>query len=79
MFFDNGHEVPIATFAAGARVTIHATRNSLAGSDLQLKAAKESFRKLREGFAGKESLFRPALDHLESRDTVGVAHWCDKR
>ncbi len=28
-------------------------------------------------FAQKESLFRPALDHLESRDIVGVAHWCD--
>jgi hypothetical protein len=28
-------------------------------------------------FKGKESLFRPALDHLESHDTVGVAHWCD--
>jgi hypothetical protein len=28
-------------------------------------------------FVGKESLFRPALDHLDNRDTVGVAHWCD--
>jgi hypothetical protein len=28
-------------------------------------------------FGGKESYFRPALDHLEKHDTVGVAHWCD--
>jgi hypothetical protein len=26
---------------------------------------------------GKESLFPPAPDHLDNRDTVGVAHWCD--
>ena len=28
-------------------------------------------------FLGQESLFRPALDHLENYDNVGVAHWCD--
>ena len=28
-------------------------------------------------FFGQESLFRPALDHLEPHDMVGVAHWCD--
>src|SRR3974390_3685549 len=28
-------------------------------------------------FLGKGSLFRPALNHLDSHDTVGVAHWCD--
>jgi len=26
---------------------------------------------------GKEALFRPALDHLDEQDMVGVAHWCD--
>ena len=28
-------------------------------------------------FLGKTALFRPALSHLDKRDTVGVAHWCD--
>ena len=28
-------------------------------------------------FLGQESLFRPALNHLETHDSVGVAHWCD--
>jgi hypothetical protein len=28
-------------------------------------------------FVGQESLFRPALNHLETNDRVGVAHWCD--
>jgi hypothetical protein len=28
-------------------------------------------------FLGKTALFRPALDHLDKHDTVGVAHWCD--
>jgi len=28
-------------------------------------------------FLGQESLFRPALEHLEKNDRVGVAHWCD--
>ena len=27
--------------------------------------------------AGKSSLLRPALDNLDSDDTIGVAHWCD--
>jgi hypothetical protein len=28
-------------------------------------------------FHGQESLFRPALAHLQTHDSVGVAHWCD--
>lgn len=28
-------------------------------------------------FLGQESLFRPALDRLQTNDRVGVAHWCD--
>lgn len=28
-------------------------------------------------FVGNEALFRPAFDHLDKRDAVGVAHWCD--
>src|ERR1700693_3619393 len=29
-------------------------------------------------YAGKEALFRPALEHLDKHDMVGVVHWCDK-
>ena len=28
-------------------------------------------------YVGNEAMFRPAFDHLDKRDTVGVAHWCD--
>jgi hypothetical protein len=72
--FDNGHEVTIGTFDAGA---LHDTRPVAIwlvvicneGGLPEFGASAE--------FAGKESLFRPALDHLENHDTVGVAHWCD--
>jgi hypothetical protein len=69
---DEGHEVPIASFEAGARfdtrpvilwlVVICNERGRIGGSSQ---------------FVGKETLFRPALDHLDKLDTVGVAHWCD--
>jgi hypothetical protein len=72
--FDDGHEVSIATFAAGARydtrpVTVWLVVICNEGRRREFEASG--------GFAGKESLFRPALDHLEDRDTVGVVHWCD--
>src|SRR5271163_1421475 len=70
--FDEGHEVPIVSFEAGARfdtrpvilwlVVICNERGKTAGSSQ---------------FAGKEALFRPALGRLDKLDTVGVAHWCD--
>ena len=70
--FDNRHEVQIATFDAGARydtrpvtlwLVVICNESGIVGASAE--------------FAGKESLFRPALDQLESHDTVGVAHWCD--
>src|SRR6266550_1428349 len=69
---DNGKEIPIASFDAGARydtrpVVIWLTVICNEGG--KIGGSRE--------FAGKESLFRPALDHLDKRDTVGVAHWCD--
>ena len=72
--FDNGHEVPIATFDAGARLDTRPVALWLVvicneGGLPTFGASAE--------FAGKESLFRPALDRLEEHDTVGVAHWCD--
>ena len=71
--FDNRQEIPISTFDAaryGARsVTLWLVVICNEGGLGKFWASAE--------FAGKESLFRPALDHLESHDTVGVAHWCD--
>jgi hypothetical protein len=70
--WDNRHEVSIASFDAGASyntrpiilwlVVICNEGGKIGGS--------------RE-FVGKEAYFRPALDHLDKHDTVGVAHWCD--
>jgi hypothetical protein len=72
--FDNRREVPISTFDAGARydtrpVTLWLVVICNEGGQGPFWASAE--------FKGKESLFRPALDHLESHDTVGIAHWCD--
>jgi hypothetical protein len=70
--FDNGREVSIVSFEAGARfdtrpviiwlAVICNERGKIAGSSQ---------------FVGKEALFRPALNHLDKSDIVGVAHWCD--
>ena len=70
--FDNRQEVRIATFDAGAQYDTRAitvwlvvicNEGGIVGASAE--------------FMGKESLFRPALDHLQSHNTVGVAHWCD--
>jgi len=72
--FDNRHEVRIDTFDAGAQydtrpitlwLVVICNENGLP----KLGASAE--------FLGQESLFRPALEHLENNDRVGVAHWCD--
>ncbi len=67
---DDGHEVRIATFDFGADtrpialwLVVICNEGGLVGASAE--------------FAGKEPLFRSALDHLEKHDTVGVAHWCD--
>jgi hypothetical protein len=70
--FDNRHEVRIATLDSGARydtrpitlwLVVICNEGGIIGASAE--------------FAGRESLFRSALDHLENHDTVGVAHWCD--
>ena len=68
--FDNRHEVRIATFDAGADMRPIALWLVVICNEGGIVGASAEF-------AGKESLFRPALDHLEKHDTVGVAHWCD--
>ena len=72
--FDNRHEVRISTFDAGARYDTRPTTLWLIvicnESGLPKFGASAEF-------LGQESLFRPALDHLETHDRIGVAHWCD--
>jgi hypothetical protein len=72
--FDNRREVQISTFDAGARydtrpITVWLVVICNESGLPQFGASAE--------FLGQESLFRPALNHLEPHDMVGVAHWCD--
>jgi len=72
--FDNRHVVRVVTFDAGGHydtrpVTLWLLVLCNEGGKSEFEASG--------GFAGKESLFRIALDHLENSDTVGVAHWYD--
>ena len=72
--FDNRHEVRIDTFDAGAQydtrpITLWLVAICNESGLPKLGASAE--------FLGQESLFRPALEHLEKNDRVGVAHWCD--
>jgi hypothetical protein len=70
--FDDGNEVPIVSFDSGARndtrpfiiwLAVICNEGGKVGGSAE--------------FAGKESYFRLALDHLNKHDTVGAAHWCD--
>jgi hypothetical protein len=70
--FDNGNEVPIASFDSGAHndtrpyiiwLVVICNEGGKTGGSAE--------------FVGQESYFRPALDHLNKQDAVGVAHWCD--
>jgi hypothetical protein len=72
--FDNGHEVQITTFDAGAQydtrpITLWLVVICNESGLPKFGASAE--------FLGEESLFRPALDHLQIHDQLGVAHWCD--
>ncbi|HEY4741074.1 MAG TPA: hypothetical protein VIH76_10815 [Candidatus Acidoferrales bacterium] len=70
--FDDRQEVEIAAFHAGARYDTRPVVLWLAV--LCNEGGKQGGSK---EFKGREALFRPALDRLDKRDTVGVAHWCD--
>jgi hypothetical protein len=68
--FDNGQEVSMSTFdtGAGARpvivwLTVICNEQGKEGGSAN--------------YVGNETQFRPALEHLEKNDLVGVAHWCD--
>lgn len=70
--FDDRQAVPIASFDAGSGsgtrpiavwlVVICNEQRKTGGS---------------ANYAGNEARFRPALNHLDKHDMVGVAHWCD--
>jgi hypothetical protein len=71
---DNLHEVRIATFDTGARFDTRPINLWLVV--ICNEAGLPKFGASVE-FFGQESLFRPALNHLETQDNIGVAHWCD--
>jgi hypothetical protein len=68
--FDDGREVPIATFDTGADTKPVIVWLTVICNEQGIPAGSERF-------AGNEALFRAALGHLEKGDRVGVAHWCD--
>lgn len=70
--FDNGHEVAIQTFSGGTDLSrpvalwLIVQCNSGAPDDEA------------SGFIrGKTQFLKPALQHLNDDDLIGVAHWCD--
>jgi len=69
---DIKHEVAIASFDAGARYDPRPVVIWLVA--ICNEAGKQGGS---AEFAGNEPKFRPAFDHLDKHDTVGVAHWCD--
>jgi hypothetical protein len=73
---DNRHAVAITTFDSGAA---YGTRPiALWFVVICNEPGKGKDGELASGrFHGKEMLFQPALNDLDKRDRVGVAHWCD--
>ena len=71
--FDNGSDMPIRSFDVGAR---YATRPIALW--LVVICNQKDWDENGSGFIrGKGPLLRPALEHLDKNDTIGVAHWCD--
>lgn len=71
--FDNRHPVSILTFDSGA----HFGTRPIALWFLMI-CNQRNWDTYGSGFMrNKAHLLRPALDHLDKRDTAGVAHWCD--
>lgn len=73
--FDNDSEMAIQSFDAGA---YYATRPIslwfvVICNEIDWDENGSGFMR------GKASWLRPALDHLDKNDTVGVAHWCDNQ
>ena len=71
--FNDGQPVTVTTFDSGA----HYDTRPVALWLVTLCNMKDWGDLGSGSFLGKGSLFRPALNHLDSHDSVGVAHWCD--
>jgi hypothetical protein len=69
--FDNGHAIPIKTFDTGS-----ATRPLALWFVVQC-TMKDWEREGSALFRNRTDLLKPALQHLDTGDTVAVAHWCD--
>jgi tetratricopeptide (TPR) repeat protein len=70
---DNGHQISILTFDSGAHF---GTRPIVLW--FVMICNQKHWDEEGSGFMrNKGALLRPALDHLDKRDTIGVAHWCD--
>jgi len=71
--FDNGQPISIQTFDSGAQLTTRPVALWFV-----VLCNMKGYEKEASGlFAGRASLFSPALQDLGKQDTVGVAHWCD--
>jgi hypothetical protein len=73
--FDNGSEMPIQSFDVGARYAVRPITLWFAVICNEVNWDENG-----SGFIrGKGKLLRPTLDHLDSNDSLGVAHWCDDK
>jgi hypothetical protein len=71
--FDNDAEVPIQSFDMGTRYAVRPIVLWFAVICNEVDWDENG-----SGFIrGREKLLRLALDHLDSNDSLGVAHWCD--
>ena len=72
--FDDDHPVSIKTFDAGAQFSTRPLALWLVVlCNMQGYEAEGS-----GYFRGRIDLLKPALQHLDKQDKVGVAHWCDE-
>jgi hypothetical protein len=70
---DNGVPMPLVSFDSGAHYDTRPVALWLVP-----ECNMQDWSDFGSGlFLGRTILFRPALDHLDKHDTVGVAHWCD--
>jgi hypothetical protein len=72
LLFDNGKPVEILSMDSGA-----AFGNRPVALWLVVQCNMRRNKGGSRLYVGREQLFRPALDHLDKADSVGVAHWCD--
>ena len=71
--FNDDQPVTVTTFDSGA----HYDARPVALWMVTLCNMKDMVEWGSGSFLSKSSLFRPALDHLDTHDTLGVAHWSD--